>query len=550
MYNGFLLIMAESKIQEQDTYAGVYPTVFKKIDSSDVKVSPFQTYKSWTVISGSETSSALPLQAIYSDVNILPALGTTLTYNDSANIDGSLQTITYFSVNHSFYKYKTQPANTFGPTDLTRTKKYLYQSASILSFPQIRIGEGIKPASFTMTASYYSGSVYGASYYGTASYSTTIPLYIKSDRYGNLINALFNTASIVSDVKWYEGFNEYFDTTRIKYQSAGVMYQPGVKTLTGTTQSVGLLAQFDGNSYIKTELPGYYNRNHDYAISFWIYANNTGSDYDLVIAKASSSITPQYPFKIEVDTTNQLVFTIAGSTTFKSYVTSTITVDALNHTHVVCQKSGSTMEIWIDGNLDNSITNNLLIDTNSPFTASARIDNLDPLYIGGWESSSHMNGQLDEIRIFNKSLTSAEIGYLADRTEGGSFMQTNHVGNVFSKQGLAVISTSDYRFNNILNLPYTASYRSTKTIHELGVVAKIDSGDFNISSNLSLTIDDDKTFKTFATSSAFAPYITTVGLYNNAGQLLAIGKLAQPVRKRTDVDMNFLIRIDLDKNIS
>jgi hypothetical protein len=84
----------------------------------------------------------------------------------------------------------------------------------------------------------------------------------------------------------------------------------------------------------------------------------------------------------------------------------------------------------------------------------------------------------------------------------------------------------------------------------MGVTAKIASGDFNMSSNLSLTADDDVTYKSFATGSAFAPYITTVGLYDNAGQLLAIGKLAQPVRKRPDVDMNFLIRIDLDRNIS
>jgi hypothetical protein len=39
-------------------------------------------------------------------------------------------------------------------------------------------------------------------------------------------------------------------------------------------------------------------------------------------------------------------------------------------------------------------------------------------------------------------------------------------------------------------------------------------------------------------------------LYNEAGELLAIGKLAQPIKKRDDVDMNFLIRIDLDKNIA
>jgi hypothetical protein len=402
-----------------------------------------------------------------------------------------------------------------------------------------------------MTASFVSGSVYGSSYYGTSSYSGLNTLYIKSDRYGNLYDAAYNTGSIISDVMFYEGFDEYFDTSRIVYEYANINFIPGINYTPFTlNQRHGLLAQFNYNGYIKTKLDGYYDRNHDYAISFWIYGENTGSYNQLIIAKASSSNTPQYPFKIELLPGSEILYSIAGSTTFKSELTSFSTVDQLNYAHVVCQKTGSTMEIWIDGNLEISTTNNLLVDTNSPFTASARIDNSDSLYIGGWESDANLFGELDEIRIFNKALTPAEIAVLFDRNLGGGFLQTNHVGNVFTKQGVAVISTPDYRFNNILNLPYTASYRSTKTIYELGVLANVDAGDFNMSSNISLTADDDSTYYNFVTASAFAPYITTVGLYDNAGQLLAIGKLAQPIRKRSDVDMNFLIRIDLDKNIS
>jgi hypothetical protein len=71
-----------------------------------------------------------------------------------------------------------------------------------------------------------------------------------------------------------------------------------------------------------------------------------------------------------------------------------------------------------------------------------------------------------------------------------------------------------------------------------------------MSSNLTLTKDDDKTYQNFVSGSDFAPYITTIGLYNNAGQLLAIAKTAQPIRKRPDVDINFVVQIDLDKNIT
>ena len=60
---------------------------------------------------------------------------------------------------------------------------------------------------------------------------------------------------------------------------------------------------------------------------------------------------------------------------------------------------------------------------------------------------------------------------------------------------------------------------------------------------------NNQTYRGFVSGSDFSPYITTIGLYNESGQLLAMGKLAQPIKKRNDVDMNFLIRLDLDKNI-
>ena len=537
--------MAESRMTYNEIgYVGVSPTVFKKIDSSDVKVSPFQAFKTWTIYSGSVTSSALPLIAIYSDTNNLPALGSELTFNDATNIDGSLQTITYFSVNHQYYKYKKYPALTYGPTNLNQTKKHLYQSASIISIPQIRVGEGIKPASFQIT-----GDVF--SYYGTASYGTGSYLFLynlKSDRYSNLYDTGFNTQTIVTKSLMYEeGFNEYFDASRPEYVSSAVTYVPGVTTTTGIAASYGYAANFNGMGYIKTKIPGYYDRNHDYAISFFITSTGVASD-SLIIGKVSSSIAPQYPFKIELNSSNQLQFSAAGSTTYKTQITSSLLMNQWRH--VVCQVTGSDMQMYVDGILHASASSTLLIDTISPLSASARIDNKSSLFIGGFESGSNLTGTIDEIRIFNKALTSTQIGYLADRTEGGSFMQTNHVGNVFARQGVVVISTPDYRFHNILNIPYTASYKSTITTYELGVVANADAGDFNMSMNLTLTDDSDINYKSFVTGSDFAPYITTIGLYDDAGQLLAIGKLAQPIRKRSDVDMNFLIRLDLDRNIS
>lgn len=521
--------MSETQINNEDISNGLYPSVFKKIDSTDIQINPFQAHKTFTVYSGSATSSMLPLQGVYIDPRYLPALGSELVYNDLSNIDGSLQSITYFSVNHLFYKNKNQPYNNFGQTNLNLTKKFLYETASVFSFPQPKIGEGIKLESFQLTVP------------DTASFT--------SDRYGNINDSTFDTSSIVNQLKLYEGFNEYFDTTRINYKSGGVTYVDGIIASDGDMMPMGLSAKFDGAGYIETNIQGEYNRDADYAISMYISGSNNGIDDQLILTKATSSITPQYPFKLELSGSNQIKFSAQGSPSFRSMITSSAEVSS-SWTHVVCQKTGSSIQMYIDGALHASTTSTLFNTDNHPLSASSRIDNLQNLSIGGYGiADSNLQGQLDEIRIYNKALTATEVGYLADHTEGGAFSQTPVIGNIFEKQGLGVISTIDYRYHDILNYPFTASYKSTVTIHELGVTAKIDQGDFNMSTNVTLTKDDNQTYRGFVSGSDFSPYITSIGLYNAAGQLLAIGKLAQPIKKRNDVDVNFLIRIDLDKNV-
>jgi len=538
--------MPESKIvNTEDLKRGLYPSVFKKIDQSDVKVNPFLAHKTFTVLSGSSTSSLLPLHGVYTNTKNLPAIGSELTYNDAKNIDGSLQSITYFSINHLFYKRKNQPSNIFGFTNLNKTKRALFETASIFSIPQKNIGDRIKHGSFNITAS--NSALYGTAIYGGSVYGDST-LLISSDRYGNLINSNFLTQSIVTGEQYYEGFNEYFDTSRILYKSSNISYVKGITTNSGLTQSLGYAANFAGNGYISTDINGLYNRDNDYCISMFISGANSTSNNELILTKASSSASPQYPFKLELSGSNQLIFSAAGSHEYITQITSSTSVT--EWTHVVCQKTGSSLEMYLNGTLHSSISSNLLKVHASPFTASARIDNKDPLYIGGFSQTNYLEGKLDEIRIFEKALNSTKIGYLGDRSETGSLLQTKYVGNIFHEQGIGIISTPDYRFHDLINIPYTASYKSTKTINELNVITRIEKGDFNMSSNKTLTNDDDITYKSFVSSSNFSPYITTIGLYNDAGELLAIAKPAQAIRKRPDVDMNFAIQIDLDKNIT
>jgi hypothetical protein len=46
------------------------------------------------------------------------------------------------------------------------------------------------------------------------------------------------------------------------------------------------------------------------------------------------------------------------------------------------------------------------------------------------------------------------------------------------------------------------------------------------------------------TGSYLAPYITTIGLYDNEMNMIAVAKLPQPIKSMPDYPLNFIIRFD------
>ena len=121
-------------------YKGLHPTVLKKVEPTDYKVNPFQANKTFEFDSGSAYGDNYkPLQAIY--VSGLPAISSSKTFNDAVNVDGSYKFSIYNSINQLFYKRKTEPGKTHGPTDLNRTSKHLFLSASVenIVLPEINV---------------------------------------------------------------------------------------------------------------------------------------------------------------------------------------------------------------------------------------------------------------------------------------------------------------------------------------------------------------------------------------------------------------------------
>ena len=94
------------------------------------------------------------------------------------------------------------------------------------------------------------------------------------------------------------------------------------------------------------------------------------------------------------------------------------------------------------------------------------------------------------------------------------------------------------------DLNATLGFKNEYIIYENEVRCKIGENDFNFSYNPTLQENEGK-LKPFATSSYFTPYITTVGLYNEIGELLMVAKLTQPLPLSSTTDTTIIVRYDL-----
>jgi hypothetical protein len=174
----------------------------------------------------------------------------------------------------------------------------------------------------------------------------------------------------------------------------------------------------------------------------------------------------------------------------------------------------------------------------------------------------------------------------------------NRIGNVFYNQGLIVITSGS---NSKLTGAWDIEYKSTETIYEHEYLLIVNEDEFNVSQNPTAVIEvgretqryitsDGKTMSVItntgvkyirkksilengdildyrytssvnqnvfagfehyelsssvdSTGSFLAPFITTIGLYDDNCDLVAVAKLPQPIKSEPDIPVNFIIRFD------
>ena len=97
---------------------------------------------------------------------------------------------------------------------------------------------------------------------------------------------------------------------------------------------------------------------------------------------------------------------------------------------------------------------------------------------------------------------------------------------------------------SIISGSITLEFSSSFEILETQYKTTIRENEFNFSLNPSLISGSEGDVYDFITGSNFSPYITTVGLYSDNQELLAIGKLSQPLPTSRTTDTNIFINID------
>ena len=92
---------------------------------------------------------------------------------------------------------------------------------------------------------------------------------------------------------------------------------------------------------------------------------------------------------------------------------------------------------------------------------------------------------------------------------------------------------------------FTIGFQAETTIYQNEYRCHINENDFNYTQNLSaIQSGTTGSYIDAVTGSDFRPYATTVGLYNEANELLVVGKLSTPYPIPSNTDMTFVVRWD------
>lgn len=212
--------------------------------------------------------------------------------------------------------------------------------------------------------------------------------------------------------------------------------------------------------------------------------------------------------------------------------------------------NASTASFNTDGTITGPVYTTNYINSLPNTTGSLRYytsesgDNIGIVSIPSKHYGNYIKPNSLKIAITTLNVTTVKTGNYIDDGEGNIISSSTHAGNIIYEDGILIFTGIGDGVGTIFAVN-SIQYDSSLNIYETQYKCTIRANEYNYSLNPSLLKSGSiNTYKDFVTGSDFSPYVTTVGLYNENQELLAVGKLAQPLPTSQTTDTTILINID------
>lgn len=232
-----------------------------------------------------------------------------------------------------------------------------------------------------------------------------------------------------------------------------------------------------------------------------------------------------------------------------------LTYRSLNQLYYANFTSGSIgyTEFNKTGSFDNYIESSFtsgsreLLDSASIYTIPRKLigTHIEPKSLTLGDTDDYLVNQNDY--VVEDYLLLADYNY--DDGEGNlkNSLTRDKVGNVIYSHGQIVITdeTLATYYLDQENTKQPLSWKSNQPIYTYNYNIKISDYEYNFTMNPTAQTGSDGQLADNVTGSYFQPYITTVGLYNDANELIAVGKMSQPLPKSANTEMTIQVKLDI-----
>ena len=118
------------------------------------------------------------------------------------------------------------------------------------------------------------------------------------------------------------------------------------------------------------------------------------------------------------------------------------------------------------------------------------------------------------------------------------------VGDIIYPHGL-IILTSESVSDSALSHEIEMKWKATQPIYTYNVYCRVKDSELNYTFNPSAVTGSNGQLRNNVTGSSFTPYITSLGLYNDNNELIAVAKTNRPIPKSDSIETTFVVKLDI-----